>query len=49
LSRFESIQPVQLWDGRTIDASIWIKHVDNRQAMTLTDLEVQYVVRGRNF
>ena len=49
LARIQAIQAVQFWNRRAIDASIWVKNIDNRQLVPPADFEIEFVVAGRDF
>src|SRR5439155_1557838 len=48
-ARLESIEAVQLRNGRTIDFPIRIQNIDDWKVMALSNLEIEYVMGGRNF
>ena len=48
LARDEPIEPVEFRNIGTIDRAIRMQHIDDRQLVALTDLEIEFVVRRRH-
>ena len=46
MARFESVEPIQFRDRRTIDCSIRAQNIDNRQVVPLANFKIQSVMRG---
>jgi hypothetical protein len=49
LARDEPIEPVKFRNTRTIDRTVRIQDIDDRQAMPLANFEVHFVVRRSHF